>query len=94
MADRAAVHFDTLCVWRDGKLVAEIPRDDFPALIVGMAKALQERKPVDMTENQRAIVRRIVRVAKIIEKDSRQEANAARAAEIIALAELLTEEKG
>ena len=47
-----------------------------------------------MTENQQAIVRRIVRVAQIIEKDSRQEANAVRAAEIIALAALLTEEKG
>ena len=43
MADRAAVHFNVLCVWRDGKLVAEIHLDDFPALIVGMAKALQSR---------------------------------------------------
>ena len=46
-----------------------------------------------MTENRHAIVQRIVRVAQIIEKDSRQEANAVRAVEIIALAALLTEAK-
>jgi hypothetical protein len=46
-----------------------------------------------MTENQQAIVRRIVRVAQIIEKDSREPANTVRAAEIIALAALLKEEK-
>ncbi len=47
-----------------------------------------------MTESQQAIVRRIVRVAQTIEKDSRQDGNAVRAAEIIALAALLTEGKG
>jgi hypothetical protein len=47
-----------------------------------------------MTENQQAIVRRIVRVAQIIEKDSKQNANAVRAAEIIALAALLTKDGG
>jgi hypothetical protein len=48
MADYATVHFRTMMVYRDGKLVAEIPVDQFPQIIVGMAKALQERKPVDM----------------------------------------------
>lgn len=45
MSDYATVHFQTLMVYSNGKLVAEIPRDQFPQIIVGMAKALQGRKP-------------------------------------------------
>lgn len=45
----ATVHFHTLVIYADGVKVAEIPRDQFPALIVGMAKALGDRPRVDMT---------------------------------------------
>jgi len=45
-----------------------------------------------MTDNQQAIIRRIVRVAQIIEQDSRQKDNQIRASEIISLASLLTKE--
>lgn len=43
MADRAAVHFDKLVTWRDGKVASEIPIDDFPRLIVELATALRWR---------------------------------------------------
>ena len=46
--DYATVHFHTMMIYSNGKLVAEIPVDQFPQIIVGMAKALQERPRVNM----------------------------------------------
>lgn len=46
-----------------------------------------------MTEESEAIVRRIIRVAGIIESDSNQKSNQVRASEIITLAKLLTKDK-
>ena len=43
MTDRAAVHFDKLITWRDGKRASEHDIDEFPRLIAEMATALRWR---------------------------------------------------
>lgn len=47
MTTYATVHFQTLMVYSNGKLDNEVPIEQFPRLIELMARALQDRKPVD-----------------------------------------------